>query len=137
MATIVDDSVILHNNDTLFQDFKAVIKKHVLITIKNLSHMCGLRVTHNVVNCKLKVDQQEYIETKAKQFGWTEGGCSFSPPMSPAFENSAPQSKPDLAKVTEAREKIGSILFMTLTRADLSFFCSKIASVAPNPADSS
>jgi hypothetical protein len=56
--------------------------------------------------------------------------------MSPAFKHSAPPSKPDPAKVTEAREKTGSILFMTLTRADLCYVCSKTASVAPNPADS-
>jgi hypothetical protein len=37
MAIIVD-SVIFHNDNTLFKDFKAFIEKHVL----NLSHMCSL-----------------------------------------------------------------------------------------------
>jgi hypothetical protein len=98
--------------------------------------MCGLRVRYARKDGVLTVNQQEYIESKAAQFNWLFGGRRYSTPMSPNFRHGPKPDPVNPVNVTEAREKTGSLLFMTLTRPDLRFLCSKLASVAAAPADS-
>ncbi len=57
MATIVDDSVIACSNDALFEEFIAHVKREVPITVSELEHICGMRVTYDREKGETRVDQ--------------------------------------------------------------------------------
>ena len=133
MATVVDDSVVAFNDKRLFKKFIKFVKNHVPIAVTDLQHICGLRVTRDMVNGVTKVDQSEYIEKKAKLFGIKGEGYVYNTPMECEFKLGERPAKADPKLVTEARSLNGSLIYATLTRPDVKYPCSKLATIVTNP----
>jgi hypothetical protein len=82
----------------------------------------------------LTVNQEDYIKEKAKFYGWDKGERRYATAMSATFKYGTPESPVNPRTVTELREKNGSLLYMTITRPDAKYPCSKIAAVTTEPA---
>jgi hypothetical protein len=61
MATLVDDSVNVFYNDSLFDEFIVHVKCAVLIDVSKLEHICGMCVKCNIEHSVTTVDQTKYI----------------------------------------------------------------------------
>jgi hypothetical protein len=133
MATIVDDSVVAYNNDKLFDKFIEHVMREVPITVSELEHICGMRVSYDREKGVTCVDQTEYIEKKAAVFGIKEEGCVYSTPMDQNFKFSERPETADPALVELARSLCGSLIYATLTRPDCKYPCSRLASIVTNP----
>ena len=138
MATVVDDSVVAFNNDAVFDKFVKHLLESVPITVTELEHICGLRVTRDVEHGVTYVDQAEYIEKKAAMYGVNGEGFVYTTPMETNFKLDDRPAKVDQERVSESRSIVGALIYATLTRPDCKYACSKLASVVtnPTPADS-
>jgi hypothetical protein len=134
MATVVDDSLVSYNSKRRFDDFIATLRLQIPIAVQEVSVLCGLRIIRDMDGGCLSVDQEQYIEDKAKFFGWDKHERRYATPMSATFQHGTPENPVNPATVTELREKNGSLLFATITRPDAKFACSKIAGVTAAPA---
>jgi hypothetical protein len=135
VATIVDDSVVAYSSTAIFEKFKDFIEGKLPITVTPLEHVAGMRVTRNP-DGSVSVDQQEYIEKKAALFGCdSDRGKKPTTPMCDKFRLDERPEVPDPERVTLARELVGSLNYATLTRPDVKYPCSKLASVVANPTE--
>ena len=135
VSTVVDDSVVAYDNEAKFNDFLKHVKRHVPIDVADLEHICGLRVTRDLRNGTISVDQTEYIEQKASQFGITEGGHVYKTPMETDFKLGERPATADVGLVKLARSLNGSLIYATLTRPECKYPCSKLASITINPTE--
>ena len=133
MATVVDDSVVAYDDQTLFDKFIAHVEREVPIAVSELEHICGLRVRRDLERGVTYVDQEEYIEKKADMFGVKSEGYVYNTPMESNFKLGDRPAKADPELVKEARSMVGSLIYATLTRPDCKYACSKLASVVTNP----
>lgn len=132
VATVVDDSVVAYSDDTLYEEFKNYLRSRVPISESPLDTICGMRVVRNA-DGSTSIDQQEYIEKKAKAFNCEVQGTPFKSPMASDFKLGVRPEVPDKELVSYARELMGSLIYATLTRHECKYACSKLASVAVNP----
>ena len=133
MATIVDDSVIAFNDDSLFERFIAHVKREVPITVSELEHICGMRVKYDMEKGVTTVDQTEYIQKKADVYGIKDEGYVYNTPMDCNFKLGERPKEVDHKLVQDARSLCGSLIYATLTRPECKYPCSKLASVVTNP----
>jgi hypothetical protein len=133
MATVVDDSVVAFNNDAIFDQFIAHIQREVPITVRDLEHICGMRVKYDMDKGVTTVDQTEYIEKKASVYGISDDGYVYNTPMESNFKLGDRPATADPKLVEVARAMCGSLIYATLTRPECKFPCSKLASVVTNP----
>jgi hypothetical protein len=135
VATVVDDSIIAYSSPSIFKKFRDFIEGKLPIAVSSLKHVAGMRVTRND-DGSVSVDQEEYIEKKAVLFGCNT--CSGKWPKTPMCDKFRLGARPDvvnLKHVSRARELVGSLIYATLTRPDIKYPCSKLASVVTNPTE--
>jgi hypothetical protein len=135
MATVVDDSVIAYNDDALFDEFIEHVKREVPIDVSELEHICGMRVKCDIERGVTTVDQTEYIEKKAAQFGVTGDGHVYTMPMEQNFTLDDRPAVVDNKRVALARSLNGLLIYATLTRPECKYPCSKLATVVTNPTE--
>jgi hypothetical protein len=133
MATVVDDSLVAYNNQKRFDHFIETVRKQIPIAVQEVATICGLRIIRDMAGGWTSVDQEEYITTKCKFYGYDKGSRRYATPMSATYKHSPPVLPIDDALVAELREKNGSLLFATITRSDIKYLCSKIAGVTTTP----
>ncbi len=133
MATVVDDSVIAFNDESVFNKFIEHVQREVPIAVTDLEYICGLRVKCDAASGVTTVDQTEYIENKAALFGIKGEGFVYNTPMEQGFKFSDRPESVNPEFVAEARSLNGSLIYATLTLPDVKFPCSKLASVVTNP----
>ena len=135
VATVVDDSIIAYSSPSIFKEFRDFIEGKLPIAVSELQHVAGMRVTRND-DGSVSVDQQEYIEKKAAHFGCN--GCVGKWPKTPMCDKFRLGDRPEVVdqkRVALAREIVGSLIYATLTRPDIKYPCSKLASVVTNPTE--
>jgi hypothetical protein len=82
------------------------------------------------------VDQTEYVEKKAAQFGITgDGHVYYTMPMEQNFTLDDWPAVVDNKRVALARLLNGSLICATLTRPECKYPCSKLATVVTNPTE--
>ena len=136
MATVVDDSVIAFNDESVFDKFIEHVKREVPIAVTDLKYICGLCVKCDAVSGVTTVDQTEYIEKKAALLGVKGEGFVYNTPMEQSFKFGDRPAVVNPELVAEARSLNGSLIYATLTRPDVKFPCSKLATVVTNPTES-
>jgi Reverse transcriptase (RNA-dependent DNA polymerase) len=132
VATVVDDSIVAYSHPEIFEKWTAFLESKLPITVTDLEHVVGLRVTQ-ATDGSISVDQQEYIEKKAEMFGVDKDTKQYKTPMEVGFMLGPRPETVNKAHVTIARELMGSLIYSTLTRPDIKFACSKLASIVLNP----
>ena len=132
IATVVDDSLVAYSHEDMFLDLVEFLKSKFPITVSPVETICGMTVGRHA-DGSITVNQQEYIEKKAKAFGCAGGGRMVYTPMDSKFELGPRPEHVDKKLVAEARELMGSLIYATLTRPDCKFACSRLASIVTNP----
>jgi hypothetical protein len=132
VATVVDDSVVAYSHPEIFEELTTFLESRLPITVTDLEHVVGLRVTKST-DGSISVDQQEYIEKKAAVFGVDKDVTKCKTPMAVGHMLGPRPETPNKGHVKLARELMGSLIYATLTRPDIKFACSKLASIVLNP----
>ena len=132
VATIVDDSIVAYSHDSTLERWYDFLRSKVPITVQPLDTIAGMRV-RCCSDGTITVDQEEYIVSKAQQFKCTAGSEKIFCPMGPTFQVGPKPEIIDTARVEMARKIVGSCIWATLTRQDIKFSCSRLASVVTCP----
>mmetsp|Transcript_9686 Transcript_9686/g.18808 ORF Transcript_9686/g.18808 Transcript_9686/m.18808 type:complete len:1192 (+) Transcript_9686:600-4175(+) len=141
VATVVDDSVCAYDNEELFQEFVSFIKKGLPlmkepVTVTELEMVCGVALDYDEKAGTLKCSQTGMIEKVVAKYGIDLGGKVVESPMASDYVASKERPEvPDEERVSLARSLVGSLIYLTITRPEIRYACSKLARVVTNPTE--
>jgi len=143
VATVVDDSVCAFDNDDLFGKFVEFVKSSLPImenpvSVTELTNICGVEIERDPETGSIKCRQTEMIEKVAARYGIETEGRRYDTPMEYNYKPSNSKDRPvvpDEERVQLARSLVGSLVYLTITRPEIRFACSKLARVVQNPTE--
>ncbi|KAE8694951.1 hypothetical protein F3Y22_tig00110761pilonHSYRG00036 [Hibiscus syriacus] len=128
-VTPADSSLFVKVNEEILQTKENLSVRFQMKELGQLKHFLGLEVdrTHEgIFLC-----QQKYAKDLLKRFGMLE--CkSTSMPMEPNIKMCAHEGK-DLEDATMYRQLVGSLIYLTLTRPDISYAVGVMSRYMQNP----
>lgn len=130
VGVYVDDLIVACNKECDLQDLINNLNKKIQITNKGeLSYFLGLNVFQ--MKNEIHINLQTYIQDLLKKTGM-ENCASVHTPLSASTDLDDEQSQP-FANVTEYRRLLGSLLFISNRRPDLSFAVNRLCKYLANP----